>query len=46
MGKHTNATKGSRGEQKGASPHPPSHGDEQGDTGDTAQYLMEEVASI
>ena len=46
MGKCKNATKGSRGTQKGASPTLLSHGDEQGDTGNTAKDLMEEVASM
>ena len=32
--------------QKGASPTPSSHEVEQGDTGDTAQNLIEEIASM
>ena len=44
MGKWQNATKGGGGMQKVASPTPLSHGGEQGDTGDTAQDLIEEVA--
>ena len=46
MDKHKNATKGGRGVQKGASPTLSSHGGEQGDTGNKAQDLMEEVASM
>ena len=46
MGKHKNATKGGAGTQKGASSTPLSHGAEVGDTGDTVQVLMEEVASL
>ena len=43
MGKHKNAAKGGRDAQKGAFPTPSSHGVE---TGDTAQSLMGEVASM
>ena len=46
MGKHKNATKGGRGVQKGASPTPSSHGGEQGDTGNTANDLIKEEASM
>ena len=46
MGKCKNAAKGGRGTQKGASSTQLSHKGEQGDTGDTAQNLMEEVASM
>ena len=41
MGKCKNATQGGAGNQKGASPIPPSH---DGDTGEIV--LMEEVASL
>ena len=44
MGKHKNTTKEREGTQKGASPTLSSHGGEQGDIGDTAEDLMEEVA--
>ena len=46
MGKHKSTTKGGRGAQMGASSIPSSHGGEQGDTGNTAQTLMDEVASM
>ena len=46
MGKHKNAAKGETGTQKGAFPSLSSHGGDAGDTGNTIQDLMEEVASL
>ena len=39
-------SKGGRGTQMGASPTPSSHGVEQGDTANTAQNLIKEIASM
>ena len=44
MDKHKNAIKGGRGVQKGTSPTLLSLRGKQGDTGNTAQDLMEQVS--